>query len=372
MSLTKRGITVIIKTTFDCNLACLYCYEGKKPKHTQIDLQTVENTITKFAQFYPPNVHISFIWHGGEPLLMGLGFFKSVLRIQEPLGGKARFRNGIQTNGLLLSSEYIEFLVENHFSIGLSLDGPPSIHDSQRLSLNGGATFAKVFDALERMRTLGASNSSRGASALAIFTRNTLEHLDEFYQFFRDNHIDVQINPLLHAGNAGDSGKEDLHINPEEYGRALVYLFDRWLGEDHYTITLDPFASILGGFVKEEPRGCTFRPGCYDNYFSIDPDGYIVPCGRWSRTDFMYGNINEDNLQDVFRSSDYERYKQECSKVFLACGSCRHYDICHGGCPFSGHMRRQQIGDPDYYCASYMMLFDHMKAVVKEQILMAG
>lgn len=367
-----REITVIIKTAYDCNLDCLYCYEGKKQKHTRIDLQTVENTVIKFASYYPPSVRISFIWHGGEPLLMGLGFYESVVLIQDQLGGKSRFRNKIQTNGLLLSKEYIDFFVDNNFSVGLSLDGPKIIHDSQRLLPNGGASFDKVFDVLERMRNFGANKIRKKASALAIFTRNTLNHLDEFYEFFKDNHINVQINPLLIAGNAGDSSKDGLRVEPEEFGQALIYLFDKWVSEDHYTIAFNPFASILRNFVKEGSGGCNFRLGCHDNFFCIDPDGYIVPCGRWSRSDFVYGNINQDDLKDAFCSTDYERFKQERAKIHLACGSCRHYNICHGGCPFSGYMRRQRLDDPDFYCASYMMLLDHMKSVVKEQTFTAS
>lgn len=368
----KQAITAIIKTTFACNMACLYCYEGKQPKDAWIDLGTVRNALTKLVDYLSPQPRpICVIWHGGEPLLMGLDFYKETIAIQQSFGPDCRFRNIIQTNGILLSTEFAEFFLEHGFSIGLSLDGPPIIHDSQRPLLSGDGSFDRAFAALERIQSLSGKNHALRPAALAVFTRNTLDHLDEFYDFFARGRINVQLSPLLYAGNANDSKARSLQLDPVEYGQALVYLFDRWLSEDQYEFTFDPFEWILASLVLKDPVVCTFAGRCYDRYLSIDPDGSIIPCGRWHRDEFLYGNINSDTIEQALRSPDHERFKQGRAKIADSCGDCPHFDICHGGCAFSGYMRRHHLADRDSYCVGYRLFFDHLTSVVREQLTSA-
>jgi uncharacterized protein len=355
----KNNFTVIVKTTYDCNMGCKYCYEGDKPPNTRIELQTIRNLIYKIVDYQSPDKPIKIIWHGGEPLLMGINFFKEVVRLQQSFSPKYEFENGIQTNGVLLSDKFIKFFMQNGFQIGLSLDGPPEIHDAQRL-LGKGASFDKVFRAYTRTKNNG-NERRKNISALAVFTHNTLKNLNGFYNFFKRNQINVKINPLLFAGNASRT-LSYLIISPEEYGEALIYLFDMWLSEEKFTFTIEPFAAIIRSLVSGQPMACTFSGECFDKYLSIDPDGNIIPCGRWSKDTFMYGNINSiDSIASALTSSDMQRFRQLRKRAIEVCQNCPHRDICHGGCAFSGFMSNGDFSTPDYYCVSYKMLFTHIK-----------
>lgn len=354
----KNNVTVIVKTTYDCNMRCSYCYEGDKPPNTRIELQTVKNLIYKIVDYQSSDKPIKIIWHGGEPLLMGINFFKEVVRLQQTFSPKYKFENGIQTNGVLLSDIFIKFFIENGFRIGLSIDGPPEIHDAQRHLFNG-ASFDKVFRANKRTQNNGKVRYEN-ISALAVFTRNTLKHLSGFYDFFKRNQINVKINPLLYAGNSNRT-LSDLKISPEEYGEALIYLFDMWLSEEKFSFTIEPFTSIIRSLVSEQPMACTFSGECFDKYLSIDPDGNIIPCGRWSKDTFTYGNINIDSIASALTSSDLQRFRLLRRRVIEVCQNCLHFDVCHGGCAFSGFMSNGDLSTPDYYCVSYKMLFTHIK-----------
>lgn len=359
--------TIIIKTTYACDLDCLYCYEGNEPYKKRISLETVENTIRKVVNHNSSDKPITFIWHGGEPLIMGIDFYKRVIEMQKSLSPN-RFNNSIQTNASLLTDEFIEFFVKTNFRIGISLDGPPIIHNSQRLSRNGNDNFEVAWKAIQSIR----NTYNIRIPVIAVFTRKTLHHLDEFYEFFRDHELDVQIGYLLLAGSAKNPQARDLVVSPREYGQAMVHLFDRWINESEYKFSIQPFSHILRSFVSGIHKSCMFAGRCYLDYLNIDPRGNIVPCGRWDKNQFCYGNININNISDVFEAHDYLRYKGERSNVINSCSKCPHYNICHGGCAFSGYMRRENLADPDYYCESHKMLFDHMKKVVSENLVVTS
>lgn len=364
---TPKVSTIIIKTSFNCNLRCSYCYEGNKVSNKKINIETTKKILSEVAFYNPPNWQTHIIWHGGEPLLMGLDYYREAVEFQKSLAPNIRFRNSIQTNGILLSNEFIDFFSENNFHIGLSLDGPAIIHDSQRFSINGKNSFVHVFETIGRIQQRTGETKKLGA--LAVFTRTTLENLDEFYDFFKENNLGVQINPLIRKGSAESSLPTDMFVTPREYGRALIYLFDKWVSESNYSISIQPFENILKSFVTGKPQNCSFSKNCFSDYISFDPDGNIVPCGRWDKEDFCYGNIHQHTLQQALSSRDYEYYQTERTKVSRLCADCVHYEICNGGCSFSGYIKNRDLSEPDYYCESYKMLFSHMKDIVASNIL---
>ncbi len=84
-----------------------------------------------------------------------------------------------------------------------------------------------------------------------------------------------------------------------------------------------------------------FTGNCFDRYLSITPDGDIVPCGRWDNTQFLYGNINKDSIEKALLSDACNKFRIQRKKIVEYCGDCEHYDICHGGCPFSGFYKME-------------------------------
>ncbi|HET6450135.1 MAG TPA: radical SAM protein, partial [Spirochaetia bacterium] len=115
-----------------CNLRCAYCYYLRKasmfaggPWRMPEDL--LERYIVQRLEGSPgPVTH--FEWHGGEPTLLGLDYFRLIVRIQKAHRPPGRaIMNGIQTNGALLDERWAGFLDEERFSVGLSMDGPADL-----------------------------------------------------------------------------------------------------------------------------------------------------------------------------------------------------------------------------------------------------
>lgn len=70
------------------------------------------------------------------------------MALQAKYGAGRKISNSFQTNGVLLDDEWCAFLAENHFLVGLSLDGPAEIHNQYRVTKGGRPTHKLVMRAL--------------------------------------------------------------------------------------------------------------------------------------------------------------------------------------------------------------------------------
>lgn len=133
-----------------CNLRCSYCYYLKKEnlfrngKPFRMPDDILEQYIVSHIDASDASV-ISFSWHGGEPTVLGLDYFRKIVALQhmhKPAG--RQIRNGIQTNGTLLDEDWCRFLSAEGFGVGLSLDGPEEFHDLYRVSSKQEPTHRQV------------------------------------------------------------------------------------------------------------------------------------------------------------------------------------------------------------------------------------
>ena len=122
-----------IQVTRNCNLACGYCFQ----EHSGgiIGLSTVETILRRVIAHNltvdPLTKVMQIYWHGGEPLLAGIDFFRAIIRLEAQYP-ELSFENRIQTNGTLMSDDMARLLAEYQFQVGFSLDGPKEIHDRYR------------------------------------------------------------------------------------------------------------------------------------------------------------------------------------------------------------------------------------------------
>jgi len=361
--MNDKQLTFIIKTSFDCNLACSYCYEGDRTKGQRMTLETVDNLIEKAGEYaLSQDCIISFIWHGGEPLLMGKEFYEHVVEKQKELGSSFHYRNLMQSNGVLLDDEIADFIKKNDFKVGISIDGPRVIHDAQRSLRNGQPSFDQAYAALVKLDDRGIQGG-----VLSVFTRNTLDHLDEFYDFFYDRHLSVCINTLIFSGYAADPITEKLHVSLEEFGKAMCHLWDRWVNEKEDHFDIEPLSDIVESLVTGHNRSCRFSGRCHE-YFEVYPTGGIKLCGDLRPDSPFLGNINMDDMRSMMNSPAREAYRLIKAAVKETCSDCRHFNICHGGCTKSAYLQRKNLSDADYYCEAFKMIFDHVKADTQNRL----
>lgn len=360
--------TVIAKVTHNCNLQCKYCYVSDDAEQGYMNKKTLSNLITKIAKL---NVDgkTSIIWHGGEPLLMGINFYKSIIDIEKTIPNHI-FSNSIQSNGTLLTEQYLDFFEENKIRIGLSIDGTKFTHDKNRLCKNGNSSFDDALFWVDELK-----KRKIGGGAICVLNKNTAPYINEIYNFAKEKKINFKFNPQLPAGKAIIN--EDLGLTPEELAQVYVNLFDIWFFDDaEYTPRIEPFEGIIKSLGESKnrkhrdiiPFGCCFRNNCAYSFLAIVPNGNVYPCGRFvGDRSFLYGNINDGSLDSILQNNIRNKFIERNTGL-KECVKCEYNKICNSGCPDHSYLFYENIMHKDPYCYTYKTLFKHIETVLMNEL----
>jgi len=298
--------------------------------------------------------HGCFAWQGGEPTLMGLEFFRKVVSLQNKYKRDAQvITNTLQTNGLLLDRQWCEFLYENEILVGISLDGPREIHDHYRLDRGGRGTFDRVMAAIENCR-----NCKVEFNILVLLNNLNVERCDELFDFFTGNDFRfLQFIPALEM-NEDKTAVADFAVKPEQYGRFLCRLFDRWKEYGVKKLSIRFFDSILSGYTHGRPSDCTFDTRC-NSYVVVEHNGDVFCCDFFVTDKWRLGNIKDTPIEELFDSRlkrDFARAKRDIANK---CFTCRYLSVCRGGCLKDRDINGQGYRQPSYFCESYRQFFDY-------------
>jgi len=331
-------------------------------EHGVMSMSTLHNAMNQVVN-YAKGRRITFIWHGGEPLLLDLKFYQEVAEVSRTLRDRGHsIRNAIQTNGTLVTDALLDFITkERDFRLGLSLDGPEVVNDFSRPKADGSGSFKQILQTITaiREREARAQDVSIGSGVICIIGRHNIKHLDALYDFFKSHQINFKVNPLVMAGRATCS----LAVTPMEYGEAMCRLFDLWI-DDPNTIRIDPFQEIMTSLISGTPSSCNFSDSCAKTFVSIGPLGDIYPCGRFDgMSEFRLGNVNDpDGLKMALSSPEHAKLGSRGK--FLSggggsCSGCQYLPICNGGCMHIAHISGDVMGK-DPFCAMYKSLYGHI------------
>lgn len=371
--LTTKRIDGILIVTDGCNMGCVYCYRHDCAKPAIMNKTALRNTLMKLAEHNREEKSTTLMLHGGEPLLAGIDFYKQLVELEQSFEGH-RFFNRIQTNGTLLDSNYIEFFKKYNFRVGFSLDGIAETHDRNRPNYDGTPSFNRVFDNVTRAKEAGI-----GGGVICVLNKNTLEHIAEIYNFFKQNSIHFQVNIQFPLGKALNCA--DLALTPKDAGRGLINLFDRWFNDlTKPSIKIDPFVFMMAniGLLRNNrntldrtngPIGCCYNNGCSDSYIAVVPDGDAYPCSRYSEIpEFRLGNINTDSIEALQQSGPKQLLLKRKLEGNQVCSRCEYVRVCNSGCPMVAHLVRGDILERDGYCTTNRMLFNHIDAAMSAQV----
>lgn len=373
----RSHLTAIIKPTHDCNLACLYCYVGEHAETGNMTLETLRETTNQLLSI-PGKNEITFLWHGGEPLLMGLPFYEKAIQYQTEFNRDKKIKNNIQSNVCLINDDYLDFFEKHRFSIGSSLDGPEEIHNDTRPYKNGSGSFGKVWNNLSKIRDrnkrikqktrIGEAPIHLGGGVITILTKRNIGRIMDIYEFFKAHNFSFKLNPLIKSGQALNV-YEDMGIGADEYGEALIKLFDRWYYETEEGIDVDPLSDIMGNLITGSPSGCNFSENCRESFVSIGPKGDVYPCGRFDGDiKFWMGNVHQTTLSDIILKSASAEFALRGPNNVTGCEGCKYKRICNSGCVHNAYMVRGNVSDKDFYCASYKLLFSHIERAISPEL----
>jgi uncharacterized protein len=386
-----------------CNIDCSYCYYLSKEEllghekgcSSQMSPDMLEHYIKSYIeqQNYP---EIVFHWQGGEPTLLGVNFFRDVVRLQKQYRPKGvKIENNLQTNGTLLNDEWGKFLSKNKFMVGLSLDGPEMIHNTYRTNRSGRGTFKQTMRGVEILHkyqvsfaTLTCVNNISGANPL------------EVYRFLRDvvRSPQMQFIPIVEPKSFRDTAPqhwpesevlfqgmpetEPSHpnsivepwcVSASQWGAFLCTIFDEWLENDIGQVNVPYFEACVESWMGRVNPLCVLAPMCGKG-LAIEHNGDVFACDHYVYPEYKLGNINDTALQDLqFSKGQQEFGNAKEGTLPEQCRECKYQFACFGECPKNRFIKT--LGGEsglNYLCGGWKQFFTHIDPYISMIVATMG
>ena len=358
-----------------CNLNCSYCYYLEKKllypdKNNQVMSDALlEQFVRQYieAQTQP---EVLFTWHGGEPLMRPIAFYRRALDLQRQYGRGRVIHNCIQTNGTLLNDEWCEFFAEQGWLVGISIDGPQAYHDACRRTRDDRPSFQRVMKGIELLNKHGVE-----WNGMAVVNRLNAEHPQEFYRFFKEigcrylqfapivervaSHQDGR--HLAHLGQQEDLPMTETSVTPEQWGSFLIALFDEWVRYDVGTIFVELFDCLLANWCGVAPGICAYAEEC-GHAGVMEHNGDVYSCDHFVFPEYRLGNIGQQTLTEMLYGEQQEAFSRlKRDALPQQCRRCEYLFACNGECP-KNRIARSADGEPglNYLCAGYRRFFEHI------------
>ncbi len=360
----KHFTTVMVKPIGAfCNLHCTYCYYLDKadlypgpPAGHRMNDETLEKLIADMFRHSPMP---TFIWQGGEPTVLGLGFFEKVVRLQKKYAQGKKYSNALQTSGFLLNQDWADFLKEEMFLVGFSMDGPQHIQDRYRLDRMNQGTFDKVYENAQLL-----IEKEVQVNVLATVNDYSVKYAREIYKFFVDTgFMFMQFSPVVERDPHNAKAVASFSVSARAYGHFLNEVFDAWL-EDFDFDTLQQktsvrfFDSILHTYIGLDPMQCVLHKHCND-YLVVEHNGDLYSCDFLvGERNTQLGNLHDVGMKEAFYSPEHLAFGQQKAALDMECRRCKWLQQCYGGCV------KDRIRDPadkghNHFCESFKIFFEH-------------
>jgi len=324
--------------------------------------EVLEIFIRQYIESQPPG-EILFTWQGGEPTLMRIPFFEKVLALQKLyLTPTHTINNALQTNGYLLDDAWGKFLKENEFLVGLSMDGPPELHDMYRKNKTGGGTHAQTLIGLNILK-----NYNIETNILACVSTANVDYPLEVYRYFRDtlNIQYIQFIPIVERINkTGNQHGEKLShrsITGKEYGNFLISIFDEWVQYDVSEMFVQIFETSVGVWLGMPASICVFAETC-GACLALEHNGDLYACDHFVQPDALLGNISERTISTLASSPHQKTFGVNKKALLPAqCLRCDVRFVCNGGCPKNRILPPKNDTLPiNHLCEGYHSFFRHI------------
>ncbi len=352
-----------------CNLACHYCYYLEKERlfpeteSYRMPDDLLEAYIVQHIAASPGSV-ISFCWHGGEPTILGLDYFRKIVALQRKYQPPhRRITNAMQTNGTLLDEAWCRFLAVEGFGVGLSLDGPQDLHDLYRVTKGQHPTHKRSMRGYKLLR-----QHRIPCDILCVVHAQNVQSPTSVYRFFKEIKAQyVQFLPLVEPQPGGEGGVSLRSVPALAWGNFLCAIFDEWVRQDIGRIKVQIFEEAARTALGREQALCIFRETCGDVPV-IEHNGDVFSCDHFVNPDHRLGNIRETPLAELLECPAQRAFGQaKVDTLPRYCQACDVRQMCHGGCPKDRLLRMPDDEKGlNYLCAGYKRFFTHCQPFVAQ------
>jgi len=363
-----------------CNLQCSYCFYLDKERlypspHT---FKMSEEVLSQYIRQYidsQPGPEVSFAWQGGEPTLLGTAYFRRIVELQREFGAGRTVTNSLQTNGTLLDDEWCQFLGDEHFLVGISVDGPRELHDRYRVDRKQQPTFDRVMRGIELLK-----RHQVAFNTLTVVHRENARQPLDVYRFLKGIGAQhMQFIPLVErTGESGQLSAPPMadepaasvtpwSVLPRDYGDFLVTVFNEWVQRDVGQIFVQTFEVALGNWMGLGSSLCIFAETC-GHAVALEHNGDVYSCDHYVFPRYKLGNVLEDSLHALASLPEQKRFGD--AKRDTLPGYCRTCEVrfaCNGECPRNRFLHTPD-GQPglNYLCEGYRHFFRTIDPAMKE------
>lgn len=348
-----------------CNLDCSYCYFLEKEQlYPGSDFRMSDETLEQYIkQLIESQVgtECTLVWQGGEPTIMGLSFFEKTLKLVEKYQRPGmKIYHSIQTNGTLLDDEWCTFFSSNNFLVGISIDGPEILHNQYRVNKSGRETFHQVVAAIDLLRKHRVE-----FNVLSVVSKANEKYPLDVYRFFRDELSAnfIQFIPLVERR---ENLLIDRSVNPDEWGKFLITIFDEWVKNDVGKVFVQIFEVSLGIWLGKPSSLCLFAEEC-GNGLALEHNGDLYSCDHFVEPQYLLGNIHKDHMLTLVASEKQREFGRAKSLTLPNyCLNCEVKFACNGECP-----KNRFVNTPDgetglnFLCSGYRSFFNHIDSDMK-------
>jgi uncharacterized protein len=360
-----QSISLLVKPTSSlCNLSCAYCFyrrvKGLYPEMpTKMSRPVAETMIRKTLSTDAPLNN--FCWQGGEPLLMGLDFFRDAVAFQKKYArpGQA-IENSIQTNGLLLDDQWCEFLRKENFLVGISLDGPAPIHDFYRKDYAQRGTFTEVMRSIELMKKQDVQ-----FNILCLLTDRNIKSPVDLYNFFRSHDFKFLQFINCFENDYLTGALKAFSVRGEETGEFYIKIFDEWFRKDFFDVSIRFFEDILLYLIDGVKASCCYNNAC-SNYLVVEHNGDCYPCDFFVFEEWKIGNLMESGIRNIMNSMLRSRFASLKADLSEACRECRIAPFCKGDCTRFRYLPETGYKNISEYCTAIKMVYHHIEPHLPE------
>lgn len=352
-----------------CNLTCSYCYylETEGAEHSPDQFRMSDNLLETYIRQYieaSPGPIVPFTWHGGEPTLAGLDFYRLAVELQQrylPPGWSCW--NNLQTNGILLDDDWCSFLANAHFDVGLSIDGAQWIHDEYRKDHSGRGSYERVVAAARRLQAHGIQ-----PDLLCTVTSRAAAEPLAVYRALRDLNTGwIQFIPIVERGADGRVTAES--VTSEAYGSFLCAVFDEWIQYDLGQLEIQVVAEMSMVWSGGTASLCWMAPTC-GRVVVVEQDGSVYACDHFVTPDHRLGDLRASSLGELIEIPAQRRFGHDKrDRLPESCRACSWLAICNGGCP-KDRFTVDEHGEPglNYLCSGLRQFFAHAERPLRQVV----
>ncbi|MDO4284713.1 MAG: anaerobic sulfatase maturase [Eubacteriales bacterium] len=331
----RTELAVLLKpASGDCDLRCAYCFyrdemQGReRASYGRMDVQTLRSIIEKCIESSERACHFAF--QGGEPTLCGLSFFEEVIRAEKEFNRRdIQITNTIQTNGMALDENWAEFLRENGFLVGISVDGLSFVHDKYRVRADGSGTYAEIEKKIAMLQRMEVP-----FNVLTVVTPLLAKKAERIYQDYKEKGWRYpQFIPCLDPLE-GKTGKDPVRsLRPADYAIFLKDLFDCWYSDllQGEPLSISQFDQYVGMLRGKAPLTCGMGGNCSVQYVT-EADGSVYPCDFYVLDSYRLGNFRTDSIDQIDTYRKKTGFTEELRQLPKKCGMCPYYVLCRNGC----------------------------------------